>query len=133
MKTIPPGLLEEMTRRLAAEFKPEAVILFGSHAWGQPAEDSDVDLLVILPGDTPPQIQDESRAYRCLRGMPVSKDILLKSRAQVERYRHVPASLERKILERGQVLYQSDSSGGARAAPVPVRATPTEDNCHGRG
>ena len=105
MKTIPAGLLEEMTRRLAAEFQPEAVILFGSHAWGQPSADSDVDLLVILPGDTPPQVQDESRAYRCLRGLPVSKDILLKSRAQVERYRRVPASLERRIMEHGKVLY----------------------------
>jgi predicted nucleotidyltransferase len=105
MKTIPPGLLEEMTRRLAAEFQPEAVILFGSHAWGQPSADSDVDLLVILPGDTPPHVQDESRAYRCLRGLPTSKDILLKSRAQVERYRRVPASLERRIMEHGKVLY----------------------------
>lgn len=105
MKTIPPGLLEEMTRRLAEEFQPEAVILFGSHAWGQPSADSDVDLLVILAGDTPPQVQDESRAYRCLRGVPASKDILLKSRAQVERYRRVPASLERRIMEHGKVLY----------------------------
>jgi hypothetical protein len=46
----------------------------------------DVDLLVILPGNTTLQAQDESRAYRCLRGVPASKDILLKSRAQVERY-----------------------------------------------
>jgi len=105
VKTVPPGLLEEMTRRLAAEFKPEAVILFGSHAWGQPCADSDVDLLVILPGDTPPKASDESRAYRCLRGVPAAKDILLKSRAQIERYRTVPASLERKIMEYGRVLY----------------------------
>jgi predicted nucleotidyltransferase len=105
MKTIPPGLLEEVTRRLAAEFQPEAVILFGSHAWGEPSADSDVDLLVILPGDKPPQVQDERRAYRCLRGVPLAKDILLRSRAQVERYRRVPAALERKIVERGKVLY----------------------------
>jgi predicted nucleotidyltransferase len=105
MKTIPPGLLEEMIRRLAAEFQPEAVILFGSHAWGQPGADSDVDLLVILPGDTPPRVQDERRAYRCLRGVPAAKDILVKSRAQIERYRGVPASLERRIMEQGKVLY----------------------------
>jgi hypothetical protein len=27
-------MFEEMTRRLVAEFQPERIILFGSHAWG---------------------------------------------------------------------------------------------------
>ena len=46
MKIVSDELLHEMTRRLVAEFQPEQVILFGSHAWGTPNEDSDVDLLV---------------------------------------------------------------------------------------
>jgi hypothetical protein len=39
---------------------------------GEDVFHDDVDLLVILPGDTTPQAQDESRAYRCLRGVPAS-------------------------------------------------------------
>jgi uncharacterized protein len=35
-------------RRLAQEFHPERVILFGSYAHGKPTDDSDVDLLVIM-------------------------------------------------------------------------------------
>ena len=31
------------------EFHPERIILFGSYADGEPIEDSDVDLLIILP------------------------------------------------------------------------------------
>ena len=34
---------------LVAEFDPDQIILFGSHAWGMPGQDSDVDLLVIVP------------------------------------------------------------------------------------
>jgi predicted nucleotidyltransferase len=34
---------------IARQFKPEKVILFGSYAYGTPTEDSDVDLLVIMP------------------------------------------------------------------------------------
>ncbi len=45
MKAVSHELLAEMTRRLVAEFQPEQIILFGSHAWGTPNEDSDVDLL----------------------------------------------------------------------------------------
>jgi hypothetical protein len=32
-----------VTLRLAGEFQPEEVWLFGSHAWGQPDEASDLD------------------------------------------------------------------------------------------
>jgi len=39
MKTVPPELLAEITRRLVAEFQPEQIILFGSHAWGTPNEE----------------------------------------------------------------------------------------------
>lgn len=34
---------------IGREFRPQRVILFGSHAYGAPRVDSDVDLLVILP------------------------------------------------------------------------------------
>ncbi len=34
---------------IAAVFKPQRIILFGSHAYGSPTADSDVDLLVVMP------------------------------------------------------------------------------------
>lgn len=105
MKTVSNELLAEMTRRLVAEFQPEEVILFGSHAWGIPNEDSDVDLLVIVSHSDEKPAQRAMRGHRCLRGLLVPTDILVKTRADVERYRHVRASLERKMLEDGRVLY----------------------------
>ena len=44
----------ELSERIAREFNPEKIILFGSHAYGTPREDSDVDLLVILPFEGKP-------------------------------------------------------------------------------
>jgi uncharacterized protein len=41
--------IDELTERIASEFHPERIILFGSYAYGQPGPDSDVDLLVVLP------------------------------------------------------------------------------------
>ena len=105
MKTISDELLQEMTRRLVAEFQPEQVILFGSHAWGTPHEDSDVDLLVIVSQSDEKPIERAVRAHRCLSSLNVPKDILVKTRAEVERFRRVYASLECEILERGKVLY----------------------------
>jgi len=105
MKTIPKELLEEISRRLVVALQPEQIILFGSHAWGTPDEDSDVDLLVIVPHSDVPPTQRAMRAHRALRGLNVPKDIVVKTRAEVERFRRVRASLESEILERGKVLY----------------------------
>ena len=48
MKTISQDLLGEAARRLAEEFHPGEIWPFGSHAWGQPHDDSDVDFMVIV-------------------------------------------------------------------------------------
>jgi predicted nucleotidyltransferase len=96
-------LLEEMTRRLVDEFHPEQIILFGSHAWGTPNEESDIDLFVIVPES---DLSPTQRATRALRGIRVEPtDIVVRTRAETERYRHVRASLAGQVLEQGKVLY----------------------------
>ena len=40
--TLTEATLTEITRRLVATYQPEQVVLFGSHAWGEPDENSDV-------------------------------------------------------------------------------------------
>jgi len=40
--------IERMVRRIVRQFRPERVILFGSHARGEAGPDSDVDLLVVM-------------------------------------------------------------------------------------
>ena len=49
MKILNENLLQTVTQRLVAEFQPEQVWLYGSHAWGDPHESSDVDLFVVVP------------------------------------------------------------------------------------
>jgi len=105
MQTVSDELLQQMTQRLVAELHPEAILLFGSRAWGTPHLDSDVDLLIILPTGAGSVADQELRARRCLRGLGVSKDILVRTRDQIERYRDVTASLEAQILSHGILLY----------------------------
>ena len=40
-------LILNITNRLIKEYRPEKVILFGSYAYGNPDEDSDIDFLII--------------------------------------------------------------------------------------
>jgi predicted nucleotidyltransferase len=116
VQRISPSLLQEITRRLVDEFQPEEIILFGSHAWGEPDEDSDLDLLVVVSHSDLPPARRATRAYRCLHGLNVPKDILVRTRAEVERFRHVRASLEYQVFERGRVLYEHQTGTRAELA-----------------
>ncbi|SRR6266436_5900102 len=58
------GRIQSYCDRLAREFHPQKIVLFGSYAYGRPTPDSDVDLLVILPyrgNDVAKAIQIRSR------------------------------------------------------------------------
>lgn len=125
MPTASDELLQLMTERLVAELHPEEIVLFGSRAWGTPRDDSDVDLLIILPTGTD-SAAHELRARRCLRGLGVAKDILIRTRAQIERYRNVAASLEAQILSDGKRLY-AHSPRGAGAELVGQSAARPRD------
>jgi uncharacterized protein len=105
MHVVEQNVLDEMVRRLVAEFQPEQIILFGSYAWGEPTEDSDIDLFVIVSESAERPIDRMHRAYRCVSGLGMPVDVLVRTRAQVERFRDVYASLECEVLERGKVLY----------------------------
>ena len=41
--------IQKFVRAIADKFRPERIILFGSHAYGDPTGDSDVDILVVMP------------------------------------------------------------------------------------
>ncbi len=41
--------IQDYANKIAERFRPEKIILFGSYAYGQPTEDSDVDLFVVMP------------------------------------------------------------------------------------
>ena len=105
MKTISRDLLQTATQRLVAEFQPEQIWLFGSHAWGTPHEGSDADLMVVVPQSDERAIKRMQRAHRCLRGIGFPKDVLVPTRAEVDRYKHLRASLFHQVLAKGRKLY----------------------------
>jgi predicted nucleotidyltransferase len=105
VKTIPKGLLEEAVERLKAEFQPEEIYLFGSHAWGAPTDDSDVDLMVILPQSDERPIRRDQRAQFCLGRLPFSVDVLVRTRREVDRVREIRGSLTHEVLQKGRKIY----------------------------
>jgi predicted nucleotidyltransferase len=105
MRVATSALMETVTRRLVAEFGPEQIWLFGSCARGKAREDSDLDLLVVVPQSDEPPVRRAQRAHECLSGLGIAKDVLVKTRAEWERFRGVPSSLEALIESEGRRIY----------------------------
>lgn len=106
MRQLDESILQRMTERLVVEFDPEKVFLFGSHAWGTPTDESDLDLFVLLSESSERPLQRARRARACLSGFLVAKDVLVRTRSEAEKYLDVHASLESMIFEKGKLLYE---------------------------
>jgi len=105
MKTIDSALLNETVQRIVATFDPLVIYLYGSHAYGQPHQDSDIDLLVVVNESPLPPHQRAVAAYRALRGLFAPVEIKVATRAEFERRAQWQSSIERIVQEKGKVLY----------------------------
>src|SRR5205809_6612410 len=79
---VPMRVIGRFARDEAERFQPERIILFGSHAYGTPHADSDVDLLVVMPAR-----DKHSQAVR-IRGAvpaPFPMDLLVRTPQEVRR------------------------------------------------
>ena len=97
--------LAEVMRRLVAAYQPERIYLFGSMARGDSDQNSDYDLMVVVPDDAPPERQDSDLAYKVLRGTGVAADVLVWTRSRFDRRLHVVASLPSTILREGRLVH----------------------------
>ncbi|MBK5291927.1 MAG: nucleotidyltransferase domain-containing protein [Acidobacteriia bacterium] len=55
----------------------DTVYLFGSLARGEAGPDSDYDIMVVVPGDSPPERLRSRLAYRALRGTGAAAGVLV--------------------------------------------------------
>jgi len=93
-----------MARRIARRFRPEKVILFGSHATGRAGPDSDVDLLVVMPL-TASKAAHELEIRAALRRYRTPKDVIVTTPEAFEWRQAVPGTIERSAARSGRVLY----------------------------
>jgi uncharacterized protein len=97
--------LEEIVRRIVDAYKPLKIYLFGSKARGDFGQDSDYDLLTIVPDDAPPEKRRARLAYKMLRGTGTAADVLVWTMGSFERRSRVVASLPATVLREGRLLY----------------------------
>lgn len=98
--------LEQIVQRLVEGLHPEQIILFGSYAYGEPTEGSDLDLLIVVPASTEPPHRRAQKAYQCVGAIGIPKDMLVLTREEFEKQARVVTSLARRAKGRGKVLYE---------------------------
>ena len=98
--------IRDLTSQIVREFSPERIILFGSHAYGEPNPDSDVDILVVLPFKGKPVRKAIEIRNRINARLPL--DLIVRTPEQVE-YRIANNDwFMREIVEKGRTLYEAD-------------------------
>jgi len=103
---IPLAAIRRFARQIAERFHPDRIILFGSYAYGRPHNESDVDLMVIMPAyDVVAQAIRISGAFERV----FSHSIIVRTPKQVERgLREDDCDwFLREVMEKGKVLYEA--------------------------
>jgi predicted nucleotidyltransferase len=97
--------IRKFGRRIGTEFGADRVILFGSHARGDANEDSDVDLLVILPfrGRS---VDQAVRIHLELRP-PFPVDLIVRTPQAIQRRLRMGDYFIQSILDEGKVVYEA--------------------------
>jgi uncharacterized protein len=97
--------IKRLCQQIVDNFQPEKVVLFGSYAYGTPNEDSDIDLLVIMPFDGNELDQMVTVRRRLKSTFPL--DVLVKTSAQLKERIEMEDFFIKEIIEKGTILYET--------------------------
>ncbi len=100
---VPLSAIRRYAKRIASKFDPDKIILFGSYAYGQPHEWSDVDLLVVMPA-----YDETNQAIRIINTLeaPFSLDLIVGNPETIERDWQDGDWFLREVLAKGKIIHE---------------------------
>ncbi len=88
---------------------PEKIILFGSHAYGDPGKESDIDLFVVKNIDKEKvrdfRIKTKKLLWQKFRDQNISFDVLVDSEDRMNERIKIGDRFYEEIYNKGQVIY----------------------------
>jgi len=96
--------IQKMVECIVAQFQPDKIILFGSHARGASTADSDVDLLIVMA------VKGSKRAKQleiraALHDVRVPKDIIVSRPEEFQWRKDIVGTIEQPAADEGRILY----------------------------
>ncbi|HNB41923.1 MAG TPA: nucleotidyltransferase domain-containing protein [Anaerolineales bacterium] len=105
MEKISKRAIQTFARKVAKEFKPQKIILFGSYAYGKPTADSDVDVLIVMSfsGRNPEKATEIWMATK--PKFPV--DIMVRKPSELKKRLAMGDFFLQDVVTMGKVLYEA--------------------------
>ena len=99
--------IEEIKKRLVETYHPSQIYIFGSYAWGTPDEESDIDLMIIVPSaDSNISLPQRTVAgYRALFGLDIAKELIILTEAEFAERSSNKNYLAYKVKHDGTCIY----------------------------
>ena len=97
--------IRKLCKRIAEAYQPEKIILFGSHAYGKPTPESDVDLLIVM--DYEGQPLEQTMRMRAELGLVTPLDLLVRTPKEVIWRLEDGDMFMLNIFCRGKVMYEA--------------------------
>jgi uncharacterized protein len=100
--------IEDLREQIVQVAQPQKIILFGSYACGQPHENSDVDLLVVMPFEGSAQRQ----AFKIRTQIHASRalDMLVRTPEYIAEQLAMDDFFLQEITQQGQVIYEAEDA-----------------------
>ncbi len=105
IQTVTTEQINTLCEQIAHEFKPERIVLFGSHAYGTPGPFSDVDLMVVMPFEGSP-LQQAARILTKINPT-MALDLIVRTPQQVMDRLAMQDGFMQLIVQQGKVTYES--------------------------
>ncbi|MFC2087173.1 nucleotidyltransferase domain-containing protein [Bacteroidota bacterium] len=98
------------------EVNPARIILFGSYAYGEPDEDSDIDILVVTSDDFVPQSFDEKMKINLAISGLISEikskhpvDLIVHTIPMHKKFISMESMFSKKIISEGKIVYEGNN------------------------
>ena len=100
--------IEQLSRKIAADFDVEKIILFGSYANGTATDQSDIDLLVVADTDIHP-LERYGAVRKVIGDFPAGFDIIVETPQEYEKWRGVVNHIVYFAEKYGRIIYERPS------------------------
>ena len=97
-------VLSSLLKRIVEEINPLRVVLFGSVARNTMSEESDIDLLVVMPEGTHRR-HTAQLIYKNIRNIEIPFDVLVVTDRDLEKYKNSTGFIYQEILAEGIEVY----------------------------
>lgn len=98
-------LIREVIQKISSLFSLEKIILFGSHAHGEPDENSDLDLLVVMNSSTS-RLERDIAVRQAIGPTDVPVDVFTLTPQEFEETKDIIGGIAYAPAKYGRIVYE---------------------------